>query len=133
VPHLKDKIGRLLFAVVLVQMLNIAFGYDNLYNTGKSGYRHKIDLKSGDIVDDAVDLVEDAVDFIAENVFDMEPEKEAKSPDSHFFENFELGISDLQIPLLGNVTFKTINPNFYYIDKISINYSELHSPPPKFI
>lgn len=131
--HLKYKIGRVLFTLVLLQMLNIAFGYDNLYHSGKSGHRHKVDLNSDGIVNDAVDLVEDAVDFIAENVFDVEPEEEKPSPESHFFENFELCMTEWDVPVIQEINFNKINPNFYYLDKKSLIHSELHSPPPKSI
>jgi hypothetical protein len=129
--NLKQNIGRCIFALVLLQMLNIAFCHDNHYHTSKSGHRHKVDLKSDGIFTSAIHLLEVAAFFVCDNIMDSKIPEKNKTEDPTLLENIELCAIDHDLPEFQ--TIKIVEPvNFSSIeDNILNSYTELNSPPPK--
>lgn len=129
--HLKQTVGRWLFAIVLLQMLNIALGYDNHYHTGKSGHRHKVDLKSDGIFTSTIHLLEDAVLFVCDNMMDSKIPEKNKTEDPTLLENIELCAIEHDLPELQSLnTLECFNFSSSE-DNILNSYTELNSPPPK--
>lgn len=128
---LRQTIGRWVFAVVLVQMLNIALGYDNIYHFGKSVHHHQVDLQSGGILSNAFDFFEDALRFMANHMPDVETEEEKKSTDPELLENPEMCAEDWRETFPACFFTETSSNSFIYHASLTRSFSELNSPPPK--
>lgn len=128
---LRHIIGRWLFTFVLLQMLNIALGYDNHYHTGHSGHRHKIDLKSNGILNDTVEALEVAINFFSDNMMDADFTDENNAEEPPLLEKIELCNTEQTIAVFSELSFQKTDGNFSYQENTSTSYSELNSPPPK--
>ncbi|MBL7917651.1 MAG: hypothetical protein JNM96_04585 [Bacteroidia bacterium] len=94
----------------------------NHFNSGSSGYRHKINITSSNF-----DVI---VDLILEHILENDVPEDTQKAENELLENFQL--CDIQENFDGNFNLE-IGPNslFEKSNSISNQLLELASPPPK--
>jgi hypothetical protein len=104
-------------------MLNLTFNHVHHYNSGKSGFRHKIDLNTNEL--------EEAIDFIAEDILDIELEDNNSLGEEILIENFELSISSISLSAPQAFYSSCIEHNSYYKANALLPEYERNVPPPR--
>jgi hypothetical protein len=116
---------KFFFSLLLLQMINISFNYVNLYNTGKSGFRHKIAINTNEI-DNLLGV------FLHVNIVsDMQEEGDLHH--DVFLENFDLGFFVFKVSL----NLPTPELPVSHVRQAARDYQNyvptLNSPPPKLV
>jgi hypothetical protein len=118
-PHIRN----FCFSVLLLQMINLSLNSVNLYNSGMSGFRHKVTLNSS-----GMDIL---IEFISGGISSADGNAE---PDKNFnvcAENFDLGFFACMLRLPEPVHTGVIAPAKALFLDVPAHYASLNSPPPR--